>query len=288
MDSSNAERQVEELLSLQEKWYSDAIQIKTPALFDRLKRVGRTNGILDVKKCLAFEISCSVLYPEELDDLILSFEFPLDYPSDSICNVNALSANSRKSNSGDCSGELLKYKSCASQITAYLEPFRGCECVEMVLDWIDQNKESCLNDITYSSEKDMTSNDMEGMTQCFVLRFNHLLSGSEHKKEKAMLDVAKKSMLQGGLLWGTPGVVVVVSPSTEDDAKEYGSECRNIGKRPDGVESMWLPQKGIDEAGLGGLKQQQRGGRLQELDTAKLRMACSGDEHLLRRILGVD
>jgi hypothetical protein len=287
MESSNAERQVEELLNLQEKWYSDAIQIKTPALFDRLKRVGKTKGILEVKKCLAFEISCNVLYPEELGDLILSFEFPLDYPTDSICNVKAMDAKSRTISSDDCSGGPVEFKSCTSQITNYLESFRGCECVELVLDWIDQNKETCLNDI--SSEKDMASNDdKKGKSQCFVLRFNHLLSGSEHKKEKAMLDVAKKSILQGGLLWGTPGVVVVVPPSTEDDAKEYGSQCRNIGKRPDGVEEFWIPQEGIDEVGLGGLKQRQRGGRLQELDTAKLRMACCGDENLLRRILGVD
>ena len=53
-----------------------------------------------------------------------------------------------------------------------------------------------------------------------------------------MVDTAKKHKLQGGLLWGTPGIVVVVPPSSEDDAKDYGVQCRELGKRPDGVESF--------------------------------------------------
>lgn len=97
----------------------------------------------------------------------------------------------------------------------------------------------------------------------------------------------KKARLQGALLWGTPGIVVVVSPSTEDDAKEYGSECRTIGKKPDGVEEIRLPQSGVDDTGIGGLAQQKRGGKLQELDTAGLRNACGGDEDLLRKVLGI-
>jgi hypothetical protein len=94
-----------------------------------------------------------------------------------------------------------------------------------------------------------------------------------------MIAAAKKSKLQGGLLWGTPGIVVVVPPSTEEDAKEYASECRTIGK-------LWLRQSGLDEAGIGGLAQQKRGGKLQELDTVGLRCGCGGDESLLKQKLG--
>mmetsp|Transcript_16829 Transcript_16829/g.19388 ORF Transcript_16829/g.19388 Transcript_16829/m.19388 type:complete len:102 (+) Transcript_16829:1-306(+) len=101
------------------------------------------------------------------------------------------------------------------------------------------------------------------------------------------MDTAKKSKLQGGLLWGTPGIVVIVPPSTYEDAKEYASDCRTIGKRPGGVEEIRLPTEGITDAGLGGLAQQKRGGRLKELDTAELRKACGNDEDLLRSILGL-
>ena len=292
MDASNAARQVEELLTLQDQWYNDAIEIKTPALFSRLKRVGKIKGKLEVKKLLAFEISCHILYPDDdkLHDLILSFEFPSDYPTESICHVRALSAKAMSNaNSVDGDNNELEYKSCTAEIQRYLESFRGCECVEFALDWVDQNKETCLIEST-SDENDSsssTNNNRDGKVQCYVLRYNHLLSGPEHKKEKSMLDAAKKARLQGGLLWGTPGVVVVVPPSTENDAKEYGVECRNIGKRPDGVEEIWLPQTGLNDAGLGGLAQQKRGGKLQEMITATLRTACGGDEDLLRMVLGI-
>ncbi len=297
MDVANAERQAEEILSLQDQWFSDAIEIKTPALFNRLKCVGRaTKGTLAVKKCLTIHISCKVLHPDELHDLILEFEFPLNYPSDSVCRVRALSAKKLLSNSkanGDgqkdeTSLQSVEYKSCSERLQKYLVAFEGCECVEMALDWISQNKETCLvEQSTSATDNESSNNGGDGKIQCYVLRYNHLLSGPEHKKEKAMMDTAKKGRLQGGLLWGTPGIVVVVPPSTEDDAKEYSSECRTIGKRPDGVEEIWLPQVGIDEAGLGGLAQQKRGGKLQELDTSGLRAACGGDENLLRRVLGV-
>ena len=289
MDVSNAIRQVEELLTQQETWYGcdGAIEVKTPSLFSRLQRIGHhstsstssNNRLLEVKKTLAFDIKCSILHPNELSNLIISIEFPLDYPSASTCRVKAAHASHPDR----------EYTSCTSAIAKYLEAFTGCECVEMVIDWLAEHKMTCL-------EESQSSDDVadgpgvelgQDKIRCFVLRFNHLLSGPEHKKEKAMLDVAKKTKLQGGLLWGTPGIVVVVPPSMEEDAKDYASECRTIGKRADGVEEFLLPQSGIDEAGLGGLAQQKRGGRLQDLDTVALRLACGGDEDLLRFVLGV-
>eukprot|EP00978_Attheya_sp_CCMP212_P032033 scaffold123288_cov50-Attheya_sp.AAC.2 len=159
-----------------------------------------------------------------------------------------------------------------------------------VLDWLAENKDSCLNENECIDNGDILpplGNGNDDMVTCYIIRYNHLLSGPEHKKEKSMIDAAKKSKLQGGLRWGTPGVVIVVPPSTEEDAKEYGSECRTIGKRPSGVEEVQLPQTGIEEAGLGGLAQQKRGGKLQDLDTAGLRISCGGDDNLLRTVLGV-
>ena len=283
MDASDAVRQaaeIESLLELKDQLYKDAIEIKTPALFNRLQRIRpNARGQLEVKKCLSFHINFASVYPDELPNFILIFEFPLDYPSCAACRIKAVR------------GDSSIYKSCTMSIEKYLEAFSGFECVELVLDWIIDNKETCLTESSSESDGNSgatsTSSDREGKIQCYVLRYNHLLSGPEHKKEKSMLDTAKKSILQGGLLWGTPGIVVVVPPSTEDDAKEYGSDCRTIGKRPDGVEEIWLSELGIEEAGLGGFAQQKRGGKLQELDTAGLRTACGGDEDLLRWVLGV-
>ncbi|KAL7552545.1 hypothetical protein ACHAWF_015787, partial [Thalassiosira exigua] len=247
-----------------------------PALFDRLERAvgngstGSAGQILPVRKRLSIRIRCCELNIDELRALVLEVEFPLEYPSGSACSLRAVNCNGGPPH-GDVSARLL----------AYVESFSGCECLELILDWISENKSICL------STNESASNETAGRAECFVLRYNHLLSGPEHKKEKAMLDAAKKSKLQGGLLWGTPGVVVVVPPSTEEDAREYAAETREIGKRPDGVESLHLPEKGLEEAGLGGLAQQKRGGKLQSMDTATLRIACGGDEPLLRTVLGV-
>lgn len=286
MDVSNAVRQAQELedvLAAKDHLYRDAIEIKTPALFSRLQRIRpSTKGQLELKKCLSFYIKCEILYPDELPDLILEFAFPPDYPSGSILSVRALRVGASDSGS--------EFKSCTAAIRLYLKAFAGFECVELALEWIADNKDTCLDESPEgecSSNGITTSDDRDGKIQCYVLRYNHLVSGPEHKKEKSMLDSAKKAKLQGGLLWGTPGIVIVVAPSTEEDAKEYGLDCRTIGKRPDGVEKMWLPQSGIEEAGLAGLAQQKRGGKLLELDTAGMRTACGGDEDLLRSVLGI-
>lgn len=276
MEASDAARQVDELINLQEQWFAKdgGLQIKTPALFSRLqKSVGSSsNGTLSVRKKLLFEIDCRILHPESLSDLTLQIEFPFNYPSSSTCKVLAI-----KSSNGD------EYQECSSAISKYLDTFCGCECIEMLLDWIDENKSTCL------LERNTHSSIIpEDMVPCYVLRYNHLLSGPEHKKEKAMISVAKKANLQGGLLWGTPGIVVIVPPSSEEDAKDYASECRVIGKRAEGPNLVWMPMTGIDEAGMGGLAQQKRGDRLQELDTAGLRCACGGNEDLLKEILGVN
>jgi len=201
---------------------------------------------------------------------VLEVDFPLDYPSGSICQVRAIN-----------NGEF--HSSASEKISSYLQSFIGCECLELVIDWLSDNRGTCLS----SASSNDASADTAGKVECYILRYNHLLSGPEHKKEKAMVDAAKKAKLQGGLLWGTPGIVVVVPPSTEEDAKEYAAETRDIGKRPDGVQSMHLPESGIEEAGLGGLAQQKRGGKLQNMETATLRTACGGDEDLLRSVLGV-
>eukprot|EP00980_Cylindrotheca_fusiformis_P013860 scaffold3596_cov126-Cylindrotheca_fusiformis.AAC.18 len=278
MEISDAIRQVEEIENLQDRWFArdGAVTIQTPALLSRLQNStldpsSTSSSRVEVKKQLAFHIDCSVIHPEELPDLILQVEFPFEYPSNVECVVRAVSSSNNNK----------EYKACSEAMATYLQAFRGCECIDVLLEWISDNKTTCLQQEsnTTSSEKDKV--------QCYILKYNHLLSGPEHKKEKAMLAAAKKSKLQGGLLWGTPGIVVVVPPSTEEDAMEYASECRTIGKRAEGPNKLCLPQSGLDKAGMGGLAQQKRGGKLQELDTAALRSACGGDETLLKQVLGV-
>ena len=114
----------------------------------------------------------------------------------------------------------------------------GEKCIELMLDWLSENKDTLLSSGNNGYD---ASEDTAGKVECYVLRYNHLLSGPEHKKEKAMVDAAKRAGLQGGLLWGTPGIVVAVPPSTEEDAREYASDSRDIGKRSDGVERVHLP-----------------------------------------------
>ena len=284
MEASDALRQVNELLTLQDQWwYSSSVKINTPALFSRLQRLPSTaTGLLEVKKQLSFSIDVGVFHPDHLQDLVLEIEFPLSYPSQSACLVKAV----HKSSPG------VEWKGCTKALESYLASFVGFECLELLLDWLAENQETCLSSSIAEGvgggggEASSSSSNNDRVT-CFVLRYNHLLSGPEHKKEKSMLDTAKKLHLEGGLLWGTPGIVICVPPTTEEDAKEYAGECRTIGKRPGGVEEIGLPAVGIEEAGLGGLAQQKRGGRLKELDTAGLRIACGNDEDLVRTVLGV-
>lgn len=285
MDISNAKRQVAEINALKgSERYAHAIEVTTPALFQRLeKATAVTNGVgaLPVKKCISIKVHCRELNIGELEDLVLHLDLPLDYPSESICRV---------SNVTDNRGDDIGIRDAIDEkVTTYLRSFPGCECVELILDWLSDNRSTCLH--PPSNDGGIVGNshaDTAGKMECYVIRYNHLLEGPEHKKEKAMVDAAKKMKLQGGLLWGTPGIVVVVPPSTAEDAREYASDCRDIGKRPDGNgEVVYLDPSDLEKAGLGGLAQQKRGGKLQSMDTATLRSACGGDEDLLRIVLGV-
>ena len=206
MDISNAVRQAQELENVLEKDHSfkEAINLKTPTLFSRLQRIRPSSAkgqIIEVKKCLSFTFNCSVFYPEELPELVLEFEFPMGYPSDSIANVTV----------SDGKNEL---KKCSAALRLYLEAFSGFECIELVLDWLAENKYKCLDESLENPSPARTLTSFppspDGEIQCYVLRYNHLLSGPEHKKEKSMIDCAKKSKLQGGLLWGTPGESIYI------------------------------------------------------------------------------
>ena len=276
---SNAHRQVEEIKSFQNKWYGHAITISTPTLFTRLQKVtnittASSNKSLATKKMVSYQLNCSILHPEELSNLTLHIQYPFTYPTESNCIVQALFENKL-------------HVQCTSLITQYLSPFESCENLEFIIEWLAENKSTCL--LETDADNETKENGTIGPDQicCYILRYNHLLAGSEHKKEKQMVDTAKKMKLQGGILWGTPGIVLLVYPTTEEDAKEYAKECRTIGKRADGVEEIGLKQIDVETIGLGGLSQTKRGNRLLNMDTGILRVGCGNNEDTLRRILGV-
>ena len=192
MDISDARRQVAEINALQiQPKYAHALKITTPALFDRLeKAVGNgssSNQTLPVKKCLSLKIHCHELDLDELSGLVLEIELPFDYPSGSTCRV-LHAINKTGENVSDV----------GAKIATYLQSFLGCECLELILEWLSDNRSTCLSSSSRNASDDSAP---AGMVECYILRYNHLLSGPEHKKEKAMVDAAKKTKLQGGLLW---------------------------------------------------------------------------------------
>ena len=270
MNYSNATRQVEELQAQQQKWWAHAIQINTPTLYTRLQQATSTSHsasskkVLNVKKPLSFSINCNILHPNTLSSLVLEFIFPCNYPEETVCVVKATSTATPPQ----------PFEQWTSAINAYLaQSFVGCECIDVVMEWISEHNTTCLS----SGTGDTTQDTVE----CFVLRYNHLLQGAEHKKEKNMVDCAKKSGLKGGILWGTPGIVVIVPPSNEEDAKEYANSCRTLGKRPDGVEAVRFPKVGVLH--LTGMDHK----KLLDLTVPMLRQIAGDDETLLKHVLGV-
>jgi hypothetical protein len=69
-------------------------------------------------------------------------------------------------------------------------------------------------------------------TRVFILQFNHLLKGPEHKKEKDMVSAGKSCGLVGGVVYGTPGYVALTGGAESSvDVADYLRDCRSIGKR---------------------------------------------------------
>mmetsp|Transcript_33575 Transcript_33575/g.70636 ORF Transcript_33575/g.70636 Transcript_33575/m.70636 type:complete len:314 (+) Transcript_33575:123-1064(+) len=158
MDLSDARRQVAEINALQlQTKYTDAIEITTPALFNRLEKAvvgSNSNGTLPVKKCISFEIKCRELDIDELSGLVLEIEFPLDYPSRSTCHVKAIQ-------NGNVNGD------ASAKITTYLESFLGCESLELIIDWLADNKTTCL-----LSNDNNNNNNNAGKDECYKHEFD--------------------------------------------------------------------------------------------------------------------
>ena len=269
----SAAAQLDELAALEQEWYAHAITCTAPKLRARLRRaVAHGRRPADIKKRMTLTIDLGAMYPNDYPGVVLAVAMPPDYPGrmpDVACDTNP---------------------GIATRVEDYLAPFTSNPvALGMMMEFLSGERatlmaECLLHDEGGGGAGESKAND-PSMARCFVLKYNHLLKGPEHKKEKEMVDAAKKSKLQGAILWGTPGIVLVVPPSNEEDARDYASTCRTIGKRADLTESF-LPLEGLDRAGVGGLHQQKRGGKLVELDMAGLRLACGGEE-LLKEVLGL-
>jgi hypothetical protein len=114
-------------------------------------------------------------------------------------------------------------------------------------------------------------------------RYNHLLKGPEHKKERAMVQAAKKDGLQGAVLYGTPGLVLLIN-CDKDDVQSYMLRCKTIGKHPDLPVVFCTPPEALQAAGLA---QRKCGGKLAEIDIPSLRLLLGGDETKVKEALGV-
>ena len=265
----NAREQVAEVEALQQSLSFDegCISLETPNLLRRLKAFAKPHVAGEktacIKRCVELKIDCSRLKRacETVKKLNVRVVFPCDYPLERTCDVSVSTLTGE--------GQALAEQ---SRIVAFLAPFAGNRCVECFLDYMLEWKD------------DPNQGDS---VACFALRYNHLLKGNEHKKEKSMLSEAKSMKLQGCILWGTPGVVLVVPDSSEEDAKEFSKICREIGKRADGPHRCTVSAEALDANGVGGLGQRKRGGKLKEIDKGALRDICKGDDDVFKFILGI-
>jgi hypothetical protein len=289
---ANAERQINEVLALKAEFPS--LELATPMLFERLQEcVASERAPKAAAKRLCYTIELADATPA-LAGLRLRVTLPAAYPDGALCSLSVESAGSEGGAGGGAgaggwgggagaaeSGTSAEATAaCAAQIVAYAASFEGNECVALAMEYAAEQGVALLQGSGGGGAEAVPG------VQCWSLRFNHLLKGPEHKKEKAMLDAAKQGRLQGAIMWGTPGVVVLTA-CTEAEAKEYQSECRTIGKKGDGPNELRFPEAGLEAAGVGGLAQQKRGGKLAELDTAGMRAAVGSDEGLLKRVLGI-
>lgn len=257
---------------------SAALTITSPKLFQRLSNcikcdrepIGASKNLSLTLKLSYFDFSWG--------DALLEVTFPSAYPD---CGLPHFYLRSQK-----LSDARINY--CIQELEKYLEPFAGHCCLSSAFEYMIDNVESLLSSTMDSSETEVLEEGGENEHQqhhqeaVSFIRFNHLIKGPEHKKEKAMLDAAKKENLSGAIIWGTPGVMLIAYVDDDDDVLDYMRTCKTIGKRPDGPVVMRVTKEALECAGIG-----ESGGKLAAIDTAGLRVLLGGNEDLLREVLGV-
>jgi hypothetical protein len=98
-----------------------------------------------------------------------------------------------------------------------------CRCIQ-------QQKTKALQQNNYDESLRNSSPPATSEIHRHFFSFNHLLFGAGHHKEKAMLKAAKSIGLQGAILYGTPGIIIVDAIDA-DSLTSFENECRTIGKK---------------------------------------------------------
>lgn len=185
-----------------------SFNVETPIVEVKLRE-----GNDKVMKCLQACIS----------DMGISIVWPKDYP-DEVLEVTI--ADARVADD--------KAREIANQVDVFASAFIGAEsgCAMEIIS-------HCMEMI----EDHFATAPKIAAPSCpciHVIKYNHLLFGNEHKKEKDMVTAAKSLNVAGGIYYGTPGLVLLVSDENESDVSSYMSECKSIGKKGDLVYSTTL------------------------------------------------
>mmetsp|Transcript_11493 Transcript_11493/g.18761 ORF Transcript_11493/g.18761 Transcript_11493/m.18761 type:complete len:261 (+) Transcript_11493:132-914(+) len=175
------------------------LEITTPKVEDRMRQ-----GFEAMK-----ELTGRVLWK----DVVFWIEWPHLYPDSAPLRVSALATSSNSSlDLADVSDALIVFsEACVGSNTGYAADVLAYG-VELI---------SALPPSSPPGGDDALS--------LHVLKYNHLLLGNEHKKEKVMMSIAKKSLL-GGVCYGTPGLIVLLG-ADDGTAASFLDDCRAAGKR---------------------------------------------------------
>ena len=271
LNLSRSKLQVDELdLLIESVDYGDAVTVTTPKLLQRLRtcvdRGCEPRGIL---KVISVDINLAFL-DFTWADALLKLSLPGGYPE---FDTLTLTLSSEK-----LSEQCLNY--CMGELQQYLRPFEGHPCIATAIEFLVDNVEDLLragNDTPDVPTQPIQNDSI--FTPVNFIRFNHLLKGPEHKKEKSMVDIAKKKNLNGAIIWGTPGIVCLLD-CDDDEVMDYMRECKTIGKRPDGPTVIHMEEGKESRVEFGK-------GKLAELSIDDLRLFFDGNEVLFREALGI-
>jgi hypothetical protein len=185
--------QLNDIDSLRDVCGISNVVIETPKVEERLR-----SGFVAVKELRAHVLPNNI-----------RITWPLDYPDISPLHVEFTEY------SNDTDG------SVSRNLYIFISAFVGSsigyaiDIVRYAIDLLDEAREKA------ESKKETLGISLH------VLKFNHLLKGPEHKKEKEMMSCGRH--YHGAIYYGTPGLVALCG--ADEIAHEYLQSCRSVGKR---------------------------------------------------------
>lgn len=234
--------QLEDLKQLRDRY---DLTVSTPKVEERMRSGYATSKELEAK------INC----------LNIHIKWPRDYPDSSPVEVEVIDT------SGDGNFFNLVNRNISTFASACVGSTKGyaLDVIRYAADLLDemQSGSAVSDEITTIS--------------LHVLKYNHLLKGPEHKKEREMVSSGKG--FHGAIYYGTPGLVVLCGG--ESECNEYLQTCRSIGKRGDLVYSKETPSE--DE----GVQILLAANGLCELPVEGIQDLVGGIDTFKREILGI-